>query len=649
MGDQIGTPLTGELWYIPRSEISKVLSHDIDSRDKAKIFATIARLNALYMIAKAGSGHIGSSFSSLDVVCWILLNELGATDRIVNPNGGIYFSSKGHDVPGYYSALIGLGLLEEDKLNQLRRLNGLPGHPDVRTVGVEVNSGSLGMGVSKAKGMVKANRLEKVDENIFVLCGDGELQEGQIWESLQSASNHKLHEITLIVDHNKLQSDIYVECVNDLGDLTYKFSSFGWDVQEIDGHSHNEIKSALKKANSNTEQPSVIIAHTVKGKGVSFMEHNRFGPDEIYPYHSGAPVQEEYNRAVAELWKTVRVECERSGVEDISYVSVRRNAPVSSGNNSSEKIQCLVDAYGDELLALAKENKDVVVLDADLALDTGILLFKEELPDRFLECGIAEQDMVSQAGGLALKGKIPVLHSFSCFLSTRPNEQIYNNATEKTKVIYVGSLSGILPAGPGHSHQSVRDISILGAIPGLVMIAPATEQEARAAIRWAVENNETSTYIRLESVPTELPSSTAVNSIKPGRGDIIAEGDEVAVVTYGPTMMKEALKTRRLLLEMGIGVKVINLPWLNRFDTEWLASRLQGIRLLATMDNHYVRGGQGDYLLADMARNGHLSVDSIGFGLRDIPECGRNEEVLEHHGLSAKAMSSAIFKYLDDK
>ena len=129
-------------------------------------------------------------------------------------------------------------------------------------------------------------------------------------------------------------------------------------------------------------------------------------------------------------------------------------------------------AYGEALIAAAEREPRLVALDADLRLDTGLVAFRERFPERFFECGIAEQDMVSQAGAMALAGLIPVCHSFACFLSTRPNEQIYNNATERSKVIYVGSLAGLVPGGPGHSHQSVRDISALGAVPGMALIEP---------------------------------------------------------------------------------------------------------------------------------------------------------------------------------
>src|SRR6202008_1259177 len=143
-----------------------------------------------------------------------------------------------------------------------------------------------------------------------------------------------------------------------------------------------------------------------------------------------------------------------------------------------------------------RSRKEIVVLDGDLLSDCGIEAFKEELPARFIECGIAEQHMVAAAGGLALRGMLPVVHSFACFLTTRANEQIYNNATEGRKIIYVGTLAGLIPGGPGHSHQSVRDISAIGSVPGLTAIEPCSEREARLAIRWAVETNDDSAYLR---------------------------------------------------------------------------------------------------------------------------------------------------------
>ena len=194
--------MTG-LRYVALADCARIAGLDADPVERAAAFADVCRLNALYMIERAGSGHPGTTFSSIDIVAWLHLEVLGDGDR--------YFSSKGHDAPGLYAVLTALGRLDFDLIHQLRRLDGLPGHPDVAaTPEVVTNTGSLGMGVSKARGFVLADRVLGRSGRVFVLTGDGELQEGQFWESLQPTANRKLGEITVIVDHNKVQSDTWV-------------------------------------------------------------------------------------------------------------------------------------------------------------------------------------------------------------------------------------------------------------------------------------------------------------------------------------------------------------------------------------------------------------------------------------------------------
>src|SRR5262249_42909411 len=225
----------------------------------------------------------------------------------------------------------------------------------------------------------------------------------------------------------------------------------------------------------------------------------------------------------------------------------------------------LVLAYGDELLQMARTRPDIVVLDADLLSDCGIEAFKAELPERFIECGIAEQHMVSAAGAMALRGVLPVVHSFACFLTTRANEQMYNNATERSKIIYVGTLAGAIPGGPGHSHQSVRDISAVGSIPGLTAVEPGTERAARLASRWAGERNDASTYLRFVNVPIDLPYSHAADyALHVGRGVTLRSGTDVALIGYGPVLMTQACRAADELAATGVSAAVIDLPWLNR-------------------------------------------------------------------------------------
>ena len=639
MGEQIGTAVEGRLYFVSAGELERARKLPADAVTRTALFADLCRLNALYMIARAGSGHIGSSFSSLDIVSWLVLNVLRFPDPDAPLDGDVYFSSKGHDAPGYYSALIGLGRLDFDLLHRLRRLHGLPGHPDVGTPGIASNTGSLGMGISKAKGMVRANRLLGRRGRVFVLTGDGELQEGQFWESLVSAANDRLHEITVIVDHNKLQSDTFVARVSDLGDLEAKLRAFGWHVDRCDGHDLAAFSAALERVAA-SDRPKILIADTVKGCGVSFMEHTALESDvALYRFHSGAPDAGAYARAAQELIDRVNRRLAALGVAPLALESVDR--PVSPGPSSAA--ERLIPAYSRALIAAAAEEPRLVALDADLALDTGLLPFRDAYPDRFIECGIAEQDMVSQAGAMALRGLLPVVHSFACFLSARPNEQIYNNATEGTRVIYVGSLAGVTPGGPGHSHQAVRDIAALGGIPRLEMIEPCNARETAAAVEYAVRRAPGSCYLRLTSLPVETPFELPADyRLEPGRGTLLRPGAHALVIGYGPVLLAEAMRAAaQLSRERAREVAVVNLPWLNRVDTEWLAELAGRVPVLFTLDNHYLAGGQGERLAAALAELA-LPVRLIRIGLSDVPPCGTNVEVLHACGLDAPSLAARI-------
>ena len=622
------------LSYVSRDVFRAVRSGIADPIARAEVLADLCRINTLYMIMQAGSGHIGSSFSSTDIITWLwteALNDPNGTSR----DADVYFSSKGHDVPALYSLLIAIEKLEFNLLPKLRQLNGLPGHPDVSTPYIATNTGSLGMGISKAYGMARANRYTGRRGRIVVMTGDGELQEGQIWESLQPVANEKLSDITVIVDHNKFQSDTAVAAVSDLGPIEEKFRTFGWEVRRGDGHDFTVLRETLAHFETVTDKPKVFIADTIKGKGVSFMEGIACG-DQTYHFHAGAPTLENYVKATRELIARINGRLEQLGQPKVALTSAP--LPVRIAPKNPEKI---VLAYGDELLAMARQRPEIIVMDADLLSDCGIEAFKAELPQRFIECGIAEQHMVSAAGGMALRGMLPVVHSFACFLTTRANEHIYNNATEKRRIIYVGTLAGVVPGGPGHSHQSVRDISAIGAVPGLIAFEPCSEREARMAIRWAVEQNPDSTYLRFVNVPLDLPYAMPADyALHVGRGVTLREGTDVAIIGYGTMLLTNAWKAADALAQQGISAAVIDLPWLNRIDDEWVKT-LGAYSHVLTLDNHYLEFGQGVMVAAALARTGvRCEVSSIG--LKEIPACGSNADVLAYHGLDAAGIAKAV-------
>ena len=634
-----------ELRFVPVSEFARVREASGSPVAKARAFAALARINTISMIAGAWSGHIGTSFSSIEIMSWLFLNELRDLDQ--GPDAcDIFFSSKGHDAPALYTVLIGMGLLPAERLYQLRRLHGLPGHPHVETPYIQANTGSLGMGISKAKGMAIANRLAGRPRRIFVLTGDGELQEGQLWESLASGTHRGLGEIVVIVDHNKIQSDTWVSGVSDLGDVEAKFRAFGWHVSRCDGHDVVALERTLRSLDALADRPKVIIADTIKGKGVSFMEGPALKPGDLYAYHSGAPGEERYNAGLAELCRAAGDRFTELGLGEITYdhrTRLPRREPRQTDN--------LIAAYERALVAQASRHPNLVALDADLVKDCGLISFATQFPERFVECGIAEQDMVSMAAGMARRGALPVVHSFACFLAARPNEQIYNQCSEGSKVVYVGSLAGLLPGGPGHSHQSVRDIGALASVPHLVLAEPSSEAELAALFDALVNDVRESAYLRLVSVKWPMPFAYPEgHRVEIGKGWTVREGSpdrsDLVVFGYGPWLLANA---HDAVVEIGVeiesgggtagSIKLVCLPWLNRVDPAWLRDAIGDSRSIVTLDNHYVHGGQGQMLAAAIAALGlDPGVRVTSVGVTALPECGTNDEVLAHHGLDVPGL-----------
>lgn len=622
-------PAADQLQFIPQPEFNRVKAASADAAKRTELFALMARFNALYAITRAGSGHIGSSFSSLDIVSWLYLD-------VMRPDRDVYFSSKGHDIPGFYAVLTALGTLDFPLLHKLRRIDGLPGHPDIETPGVVCNTGSLGMGISKAKGMIFANRLAKHDAAIFVLTGDGELQEGQFWESLQGAVNHRMGELTVIIDHNKLQSDTLVSEVSDLGDLEAKLAAFGWAVGRCDGHDIEALDRTYKRLAAQKDKPKIIIADTIKGRGVSFMEHTAMPKGErYYKFHSGAPALPLYQQAVVELAAKID---RLAGEIQLGQIAREGVAPQPAAAAGSP--QRLIPSYSEALLAEAADDPRIVALDGDLILDTGLIPFRDRFPDRFFECGIAEQDMVSTASGMALKGLKPVVHSFACFLSTRPNEQIYNAATELTKIVYVGSLAGLIPAGPGHSHQSVRDVSALAAIPDFTVVEPSLPDEVAPLLRWCLHDAPGSCYLRLVSAAVEMPDQPATPFVpKAGWGRVLRPGKDVAFVGYGPVLLGQAAQAARALDKDGVSAGLVSFPWLNKVAPAWLRQIANEYRALIVLDNHFPIGGLFDRIAATAALDG-VAVKLRRAGVDRIPSCGTNDQVIAAHGLDAASLAA---------
>ncbi|MFZ5861390.1 MAG: transketolase C-terminal domain-containing protein [Nitrospirota bacterium] len=626
--------------FVPASEFRRLMEAGLDRFDRLTIVSDLCRLNALSAIKRAGSGHIGSSLSSMDLFTYLYFEELNTTKLgLDNPNRDIFFSSKGHDAPAQYAVLCAAGVLDARALLTLRRLGGLEGHPEITTPGIEANCGSLGMGISKARGIAYAKRLSGRGGKVFVLTGDGEFQEGQIWEALRATAHQRMDALTVIVDANTIQTDRPVKEISDLGDLEAKLRAFGWHVERCNGHDVRVLRQVFNTLRGVTGRPQILIADTIKGKGVSFMEHTAM-TDGLYRWHSGAPDDESFGRAVREL--TDRAD---------AWLRDRRVAPVALEYPAVERRPAypvsderIVTAYGRALTDIGERRKDVVVLDADLSADCGLRAFEERFPARFVEHGIAEQDMVSMAGGLALQGYLPIVHSFSAFLAARANEQIYNNASEGTKVLYVCNYAGVLPAGAGQSHQAVRDLSLFGALPRCVAVEPCNAAEAAWLLDWCVNEARESCMLRLSLFPSpgpiHLPDDYRVTE---GRGVALREGHDAVVFAYGPVMVYEALHAAERLASDGVSLKVVNLPWLNRVDPRWFEETVGACAVIAVMDNHAPVGGLGDHLAnlvleSDALRDRRFRKLAVS----GMPVCGAPAEVLHFHGLDGESIARTV-------
>ncbi len=641
------------LSLIPPEEFRRVRGADVDADTMLALVGDMCRANALVAVKRAGSGHLGSSFSSLDLFIHLLFEELNVAELgWEHPDRDVFFSSKGHDVPGLYAALHALGAIPTARLLRLRRFGGLDGHPDIGIPGIEANSGSLGMGISKGRGIAWAKRFLGRGGRVVVLVGDGELQEGQNFEALQAAVHQEISDLWVIVDRNELQSDKPTEEILALGDLEAKLGAFGWLVATCDGHNHVALREVFARFRADGGRPKVLIANTVKGKGVSFMEHPRALAEGggTYRWHAGAPDDEDFARAHAELVGRVDGRLRGLGLAQLSFEGVPplEDAPAVSLQGEPESgvgvrvprvsDEFVAEVYGQTLLELAEANPQLVVLDGDLASDCRVRAFELAHPARFIENGIAEQDMVSMAGGLARQGLLPVVNSFASFLASRANEQIYNNASEKTKIVYACHYAGLIPAGPGKSHQSVRDASLFGALPNCAVVHPGNAEETRAVVRWAVEQAQENVAIRLAIGPSPRKLEFGAGwQLEVGRGTVLNEGSDAVLFAYGPVMLHEALVAAETLRARGTRLHVVDLPWLNRIDPAWFAATVEPFANVFVLEDHAPVGALGDAIRRELDGR-QVTV----FGVEGWPACGTPPEALRHHRLDGASLADRI-------
>jgi transketolase len=618
-----------ELFFVPALDFE-----NLNPRENREDFIKVgyaARLNALSMIKAAGSGHIGSSFSCIDLALAIQLFILNRKIHVNQNLKDIFFTSKGHDAPGIYAVEHAFGAISDQELFKLRRLGGLPGHPEIGVAGGKTNTGSLGMGISKAKGFAYAALADGLElPNVVTLLGDGELQEGQVWESLLGAARDKLNNVIAFVDGNKIQSDTWVEKTLPLGNLKSRVEGSGWKYIECSGHDYLSLKEACDNA-LNSSEPVFVYAHTKKASGVSFME--TFDQNGLfYKYHSGSPSDMDYLLACKELTSKINSEFEI----DVNFPANQIHSFSSKEDDFTPKSRnpLLIQDWSSFLVEEFNSSKKLFALDADLSFDTGTYEVARRFPDRYLQCGIAEQDMVSIAGTLAVSGYIPVVHSFASFLTTRAAEQIFNNLTEKSKIIYAGFLAGILPSAPGHSHQSVIDVGIISSMQLIDIYEPSCKGELELSLKSATQGAKSS-YIRIGSVdyPNPIDSKTLnLNQLVQRRN-----GARIALITSGPTMLRLALEIEDEKSE----ISIFTYPRINKPFMSADIENLIKFEKIFVLENYLPTRGLHVNLQESMKIHGK-SIQISRIGIENIPKNGWPDEVLKYHELDSIALKKIL-------
>ena len=619
--------------YISASSLQKLKESKYSSLyNRLEILSLALRLNILYSIQKAGSGHLGSSLSALDIFL--------CCSEYLRVKKGNFFSSKGHDVPALYNVMSLYNKMDFNKIHSLRRIEGLPGHPDVNTKNILFNTGSLGMGISKINGLCHANTFEKNKEKNIVIVGDGELQEGQNWEALMYLQNNKNISPLIIVDCNKIQSDTWVKDVKDYSNLKDKIRSFKLNFKEVDGHNKKEILNSISSHFKKKGGATVILANTIKGKGFSFFESIKFKKDmKFYPFHSGKLKSDLYEKASDEIIKKIITFCNLKKIEVPNFKSYKTESKKILDN----KLFSLIKSYSKELFAFTKKNKKALVLDADLTKDSGSSEVMLKLPKQFVEFGIAEQDMVSFGSGLAAKKFLPIFHSFSCFLSTRAQEQIFNFCSENRKGIFVGALSGLTPSAPGHSHQMLRDIPLIGSMPNMTMVELYSEKMIKQFFNYQ-KKIKNSLFVKINN--SELIEKNFKNLKLPKIGNFLEvlnkKNNNTVIICQGAEVLNEILKIKNEIKSMN-KISLFFSVWLNKINKKEIL-KLKNKKILI-FQSSTTFGSFDSFLSNQVLSNGCNLKKYKTISINGIPACGQNGEVLDYHNLSSLKILDIIKKF----
>ena len=594
------------------------------------------RRHSLESTTEAGSGHPSSCLSSAELVSTLFFRFLRFDiQNPENPHNDRFILSKGHAAPVLYAALAEAGAFPTEKLLSLRKMDSeLEGHPAPRNRWVDVATGSLGQGLAIGTGMALSSQRDKLANRIFVLIGDGEAAEGSVWEAAAMASYYKLDNLVALLDVNRLGQSQATMYGHDVETYSRRFSAFGWHSKIVDGHSVEEIDTALESAISVPGQPSILVARTIKGKGVSFME------DKDGWHGKPCAAGEQLEEALSDIGDHLELDELLSVANPSSSVPASEaipGSPPDPPDYAADEMVATRQAYGNALRKLGASNPRVVVLDGDTKNSTYSEKFLEDFPERFVECFIAEQAMVGAAVGMSALGKIPFASTFACFLS-RSYDQIRMAAISRSNTKLCGSHAGVSIGEDGPSQMGLEDLSMMRAVAGSTVLYPSDGVSAERLVALAAETPGI-VYIRTTRPKTPiLYSSKDEFAVGGSRVLRSSPGDQATIVAAGITL-HEALTAYEELLDRGLPVRVIDLYSIKPADGTTLRQAVRETSAMVTVEDHYPEGGLGDAVLdalaGEQSRFRKLAVSKLS-------RSGSSGDLMEWQGISAKAIRQAV-------
>ena len=603
----------------------------MDKREILGKIATRLRIHSVKMTTKTGSGHPSTCLSMADLLACLFFDEMKydpkdpdnwANDELV--------LSKGHAAPILWAAYAEAGIIPEKSLMNLRKITSvLEGHPTPRMKWIKSATGSLGQGLAVGVGMALVMKLGKSPGRVYVFSGDGECAEGSVWEAVNMAFLHKLSNLCLIVDINRLAQSGETMHGHDIKAYERKFKAFGMDVITVDGHKISEILKAFKKARENV-MPTVILAKTIKGKGISFVE-NKNG------WHGKPLMGEDSKRALEELGPMSSIDAKkyvRKPKKTQNHQAAKRynfKRTVYKDKTATRR------AYGNALLNLGKINETVVALDGDVKNSTYADDFFKSFPKRSFQSYIAEQNMVGMSIGMSAKGYLPFLATFSAFL-TRAHDQIRMSAYSFSNIKFAGSHCGVSIGADGPSQMGLEDLSIFRPIPGCAVLYPCDAYSTEACVE-SMAKHKGLAYIRTTRPATPLIYGQDEKFPIGGSKVLRKNKNDVATVIGAGLTVHEALKAYDELKGERISVRIIDAYSVEPIDKDGISKEVEKAgKKVVVVEDHFQNGGLGDAVaqaLSGKAEIVHLAV-------KDLPRSGKPEELLAKYGIDANHIKKAV-------